>query len=263
MNERVVLGIDAAWTATQPSGVAVLRGEQGALSCVGLASSFQGFIALSRGVAVDWSTPPTGGIPKWEEVLDAATQLAGHAPDVIAVDMPLSMLPITCRREADDVISRAFGARGCAVHSPSSQRPGPISDAMRLALTSRGFELAIANTPAGTTPALLEVYPHPALLRMLGASHRVPYKAANSTRYWPKIDAPRRRQKLLDEWRTIIAALSARIDGFALEIPTTGTMAGLKRYEDAIDALICAWVGIEYLLGRATPYGDASGAIWT
>ena len=54
-----------------------------------------------------------------------------------------------------------------------------------------------------------------------------------------------------------------RIDGIAFRIPSGGTAAGLKRFEDALDALICAWVGIDYLAGRARPYGDTSAAVWT
>jgi predicted RNase H-like nuclease len=38
--------------------------------------------------------------------------------------------------------------------------------------------------------------------------------------------------------------------------------SGLKRYEDALDALVCAWVGAKYLLGEAVAYGDGTAAIW-
>nr|WP_246329560.1 DUF429 domain-containing protein [Chthonobacter rhizosphaerae] len=31
--------------------------------------------------------------------------------------------------------------------------------------------------------------------------------------------------------------------------------AGLKAFEDRLDAVVCAWVGIEALGGRAVPYG--------
>jgi hypothetical protein len=36
----------------------------------------------------------------------------------------------------------------------------------------------------------------------------------------------------------------------------------LKRYEDALDALISAWVGVEFINGRAIPYGDDAAAVW-
>jgi len=35
-----------------------------------------------------------------------------------------------------------------------------------------------------------------------------------------------------------------------------------KAYEDKLDAVICAWVAIAALDGAATPYGDATSAIW-
>jgi predicted RNase H-like nuclease len=38
--------------------------------------------------------------------------------------------------------------------------------------------------------------------------------------------------------------------------------AKLKRYEDAIDALICCWVGTLYAEGNARPMGDDTTAIW-
>ena len=36
----------------------------------------------------------------------------------------------------------------------------------------------------------------------------------------------------------------------------------LKRYEDALDALVCAWVGTRYVEGHADHYGDDDAAIW-
>jgi hypothetical protein len=48
-------------------------------------------------------------------------------------------------------------------------------------------------------------------------------------------------------------------------VPTpelTATRAELKAYEDKLDAVICAWVGICALEGRPTPFGDENSAIW-
>jgi predicted RNase H-like nuclease len=73
----------------------------------------------------------------------------------------------------------------------------------------------------------------------------------------PKISLVDRRRRILKEWDRIISRLSRNIDGIVLPLPSTSAKGSLKRYEDALDALICAWVGIEYLEGRAVPYGDA------
>jgi predicted RNase H-like nuclease len=40
------------------------------------------------------------------------------------------------------------------------------------------------------------------------------------------------------------------------------SLAHLKRYEDALDALVCAWVGVCALNGSARAYGDDAAAIW-
>jgi len=44
-----------------------------------------------------------------------------------------------------------------------------------------------------------------------------------------------------------------RLDASAME---------LKAYEDSLDAVICAFVAICALQGRATPFGDRNSAIW-
>ena len=40
------------------------------------------------------------------------------------------------------------------------------------------------------------------------------------------------------------------------------TLSSLKPVEDMLDALICAWIGIEHLEGRTVGLGDATAAIW-
>lgn len=38
--------------------------------------------------------------------------------------------------------------------------------------------------------------------------------------------------------------------------------AALKAFEDKLDAIVCAWVGICVIEHRATPFGDHDSAIW-
>lgn len=261
-----VLGIDAAWTARQPSGVALVRGTGSGYRCVAVAPSYDGFRALARGVPVDWRAPAKGAMPDPEGLLDAARRLlGGGSVAVVAVDMPLATVPIAGRRPSDNAISRAFSGRHCATHSPSAARPGPIAAAIRDGFARQGIRLATAMTPAGTTPALLEVFPHPALLALLGRPMRVPYKAAKLARYWPDLDRAQRLRRLLREWRAILGALDRKIDGVAIPLPRTASglsLATLKRYEDALDAVVCAWVGTMYAEGQVTAYGDDASAIW-
>jgi hypothetical protein len=52
--------------------------------------------------------------------------------------------------------------------------------------------------------------------------------------------------------------VAACASGWALSLPelhTVPSRAFLKRYEDALDAAISAWIGAQCLAGKATAYG--------
>ena len=259
-----VLGIDAAWTAGEPSGVALIcAGSDRRWECVALAPSYESFIGIADGNAAQWSQPPKAGCPEPEGLLKAAERLlGGERVTVVAVDMPLSFERITKRREADRAISRMFGGMGCGTHSPSATRPGGISDNLRESLDSLGYGLAVSKPDAST---VVEVYPHPALLCLLDRDYRVPYKVAKSRKYWPGMSLHQRADRLVAEFRYIYEGLTETIRAipeFLPALPYEGTLSSLKRHEDALDALICAWVGARYLEGCAVPFGDDMAAIW-
>ena len=181
-----VLGIDAAWTAHNPSGVALVRtNPDQRWECVALAPSYDAFVEIAGGNTVRWDERPKGGNPEPERLLRAAEQrLGGERVTVVSVDMPISRAPITRRREADKAISRAFGRNGCGTHTPNATRPGAISAQLRESLASLGYTLAVSEPDTCT---VIEVYPHPALLRLLQRTYRVPYKVDRTLRYWPRL----------------------------------------------------------------------------
>jgi predicted RNase H-like nuclease len=262
---QAILGIDAAWTDRQPSGVALIRGEGSSWEALAVAPSYQAFVALSQGLPVDWLAPRFDGHwPRLAELVKAAGELAGADVGVVAVDMPLATVPFTSRREADSAISRAFGARGCSTHSPTAARPGRLGANLRAQLSAAGFPLATAGSEyAG--PRTIEVYPHPALLALLGRDYRVPYKVSRSGRYWKGASVPARITKLLAEFEAIRKALQVALGPLPLELPRpedVRSLSELKRYEDALDALVCAWVGLRFRLGAARAYGDATASVW-
>jgi predicted RNase H-like nuclease len=125
--------------------------------------------------------------------------------------------------------------------------------------------MATAETPAGEKPKLIEVFPHVALLRMLGVTSRVPYKVAKSKRYWPEDSLEDRIALLLTEFAKILEALKQDVCGISLDLPTpakANSLSGLKPFEDVVDAIVCGWVGLSYLKKKAKPYGDHTAAIW-
>lgn len=257
--DRAVLGIDAAWTPSQPSGVAlaVERGSRWHLLAV--APSYVRFMTPADQAP---AAVAKGSLPDPARLLQAAHARCDRAVDLIAVDMPLSHEPITGRRTSDNAVSQAYGAKLCGTHSPNAARPGAIADRLKDAFGEAGYPLATERLRG---QSLIEVYPHPALVELARAEKRLPYKVQKAARYWPKHDAMQRRVALLETWETIVALLDAEIADtrLALGSPSASDrIRDLKAWEDMLDAIVCAWVGITALNGRAVPHGDLISAIW-
>lgn len=198
-------------------------------------------------------------------LLDAASSLLGGAlPTIIPIDMPVATVAITGRRTADRLVSQAFGSRGCGTHSPSALRPGLLGSQLLDALNLFGYDLVTAaSQPASPTSQLIEVFQHPALLHLLERNYRVPYKVSKVRRYWPDASPSERTARLLSEWDQIENELRQRIDGIGGKLPRSNeSTVALKRHEDALDALLAAWIAIEFLEHNARPFGDETAAIW-
>ena len=258
---RAVLGIDAAWTLTHPSGVALVVERMNGWHLIATAASYQRFHALG-----DSRQPPekcpSGSAPDAPALLASASLLCGRSVDLIAIDMPLAHMPIAGRRICDNAVSKAYGGRKCGTHTQSAVRPGPISDRLRESFEQSGYPL---QTDRVACPGLIEVYPHPALVELAGASKRLPYKASKVRDYWRSCTPPERRVRLHRQWSEIVAMLEQEIAGVAdalQELRLDASAMELKAYEDSLDAVICAFVAICALQGRATPFGDRNSAIW-
>ena len=257
---RTVLGIDAAWTTKQPCGVAVVLETVDGWQLKAAQSSYHNFHVL----ADRQLTPelrPSGSLPNVPTLLKTASAIAERSIDLVAVDMPLAYSQIICRRVADNEVSRKYGARYCSTHSPNALRPGLVSNTVRESFAEAGYPL---QTISITTPGLIEVYPHPALLELTNAPHRLPYKVDKSRRYWPDRGKAERERLIFQQWREIIKHLDREISGVQVMLPepASGSRALLKAYEDMVDAIVCAWVGICVLEGRAHTFGNADSAIW-
>jgi predicted RNase H-like nuclease len=251
-----ILGIDAAWTAKNPSGAALLN-RDGML--IVAAPSYSSFVESLNGGVIDWSKSASASGSVTDAITAANSFLPNDPVALVAVDMPVSTVAITGRRECERKVSKAFGAMGCSTHSPSLDRPGPVSEDFSKRMEKAGFRLAVA----GETPAegmFIEVYPHTALLRLMKADYRLPYKESKRSKYWPDATTSERRANLLQEWQRIIQRLEEETGH--LNIPLKEPIS-LKTVEDAIDAVVCAWVGGQFLKGNADGMGDDTAAIWT
>src|SRR5262245_5589731 len=242
------------------SAVALLGTSGSERHVIGVAPCYTGFIGLADALQVEWIKPP-GGAPDVAQLLATAKCLAGAPVDVVAIDMPMSTNMIGGYRIADCKLSTAFGAMQVSTHTPSVDRPGSLGKRMTTEFAQAGFHLAtVKNRPM---PSLVEVFPLAGLVRLMSLSKRPAYKAAKTSRYWPDLSLPRRMSRLIDNWIAIEAALRLEIGNLGFELPQSApSLASLKPYEDALDAVICAWIGACFAEGKAEPFGDDEAAIW-
>ena len=174
-----VLGIDAAWTFTEPSGVALVERHGANWRLVRVAASYQAFLSDDQLEGARHR----GSTPNPHALLSKTAKLAATPVSIVAIDMPLSNDPITGRRVSDNAISSLYGSRHAGTHTPSQSRPGKLSDDLTLGFARAGYPLL---TSGASFPALIEVYPHPALIELAKANRRLPYKHAKSRKYWPE-----------------------------------------------------------------------------
>jgi predicted RNase H-like nuclease len=260
----LILGIDAAWTETGSSGVALLRVEKGQRCVLEVSSSYTQFLATCGG-----GRPAFGTGPDVEAILKRAETIAGTRVDLVAIDMPIARTRFTGRRSADNLISEAFGAAWASTHSPSPVRPGIHGERIAAAFARAGYPLATDRLQVTAGHALVEVYPLAALVRLMDVKIRPAYKVAKIAQYFRKAEPPLSRDQridyLLQTWTKILAALGREIAILNLKPPLQSTLkfaSELKAYEDQLDALIAAYVGACVLEGRAEPFGNDDSAIW-
>lgn len=223
-----ILGIDAAWTPHNPSGVALIRQVgTGSWQAVAAESSYERFI--DRFGTSSSKCPP--GRALVSRLLDVAKRAA----------------------------ETGFG---CAAHSPTPSRPGKVSEVLRDELETRGYPLATASERL-LRPSLIKSYPHPLLLSIMNVAYRYPYKVSKTKTYWPHLSREARLERIARNLERIRLRLGESIEGIEPLLPVApGSFAALKPIEDMIDAFVCAWAGIQVLAGRAEPLGDKRAAIW-
>ncbi len=233
--------------------------------CVG--RSYREFIAALQGSAPKWLERPEHD-GDFRVVLDGLRD-KGIKPRAIALDLPLSKDIITGRRPADREVSKAYGSKGAAAYPPTKNRPGRISEDTFSALQKIGYQFAGANVSPGQTPVFLETYPHPAIIELLDLPYRLQYKVSKRRKYWREETPLRRWELLLDSFEKLWKGLKKQLTGLEGVLPKPAGLsranyrgAPYKGYEDALDALVCAWVALQFLKKDCIGYGDKTSCIW-
>jgi len=242
MKRSTVLGWDAAWT---PHGSGAWCGVE--------------WTGRKKGTVRFWEKTPTGREALTERL---NTHLTETAPDLVAIDMPIAEEMVTGYREADRQTTKSFSRYGCPVHSPLPDRPGEWGNDCMQVVVSHGYRLSASL--GHTSRFVAEVYPHSALLEMLRLTYRFPYKVSRAKSYWPELSPDQARKKAKRHLRKIFHRLAEEIDLPAWEEvePAVRPARELKAFEDRLDALICAWAGLQIIRNNFIPYGNGKVAIW-
>ncbi|MES2461512.1 MAG: DUF429 domain-containing protein [Armatimonadota bacterium] len=229
------IGIDLAWGSKNTTAAAALEGNpaQGAT-----------LIASDDALLTD------------EQILSFVRENDTGEGLLVAIDAPTIVPNETGRRPCEALLSRCMAKAQAGPH-PANRTLLSGADG-----TVRGERIAAALAAEGLpqTPylgsltvgsalrAAFEVFPHPAHVALFGLERTLKYKAKPKRTPETRHSEYRRYADFLIALRTADppltlppeASLHVGIDTVALK------PAALKRYEDALDALTCAYIALYY-----------------
>lgn len=234
-------GVDLAWGTRNPTGVAVVDSEGDLVSA--------------------------GAVRDDDEIL-AALRPYLHGDCVVGFDAPLVVNNPTGQRPAETALNRDFRRFEAGAHPANTGKP-------EFANGPRGARLAEAlgldmDPQSATARRAIEVYPHAATVALFRLERTLKYKAK------PGRTLERLKSELLllidGVERLADADVPLRVadhhDWIALrnQVTTAQRKSDLRRAEDPVDAVVCAYVALysQRCPARITIYGDAaSGYIVT
>jgi predicted RNase H-like nuclease len=234
-------GVDLAWAGRNPTGVAVVDAD--------------------------------GGLVHLGAVREDAAVLAALSPYVrgdclVAFDAPLVVTNRTGQRPAEAALNRDFRRFEAGAHPANTTKP-EFADGPRGARLARAMGLDMDPRSSAAKRAI-EVYPHPATVVLFKLARTLKYKAK------PGRDVARLRSELvllMDGIEKLArAGVPMRVashDSWAAlrrQVTTAQRKCDLRRAEDPVDAVVCAYVALyaQRCPAGVTIYGDfATGYIVT
>jgi predicted RNase H-like nuclease len=224
------LGLDLAWSEKNPSGAAVLD-EAGRLLDV---RADLGDDAAVLAWVRAWLGPC----------------------GIIGVDMPTIVNNPTGVRACERELAADFRRYHAGPH-PANRARFPDGGRARTlidALAADGVVEALDIAPRDARNVALEIFPHPAHIRLFDLDAVFKYK--KKMRPWPLV---------LDEWaryRAALASLERAVPPLVLDerIPERVQSRGYKRWDDTLDGITCAYVAsFVWYWGLRAPHVRAYG----
>jgi predicted RNase H-like nuclease len=161
----VCIGLDLAWSARNPSGVATLEVE----ILDPAIQNLTGYLLDSRLLGTN------------EEIVDYIQAQAGGDPCLVAVDAPLRVPNLRGQRQAEAELNRVFRPYAAGAHPANRrllERNGQVrGEALVQALARYGFQEQASIEQGRLARQVTEVFPHSAIVSLFGLSRSLPYKA--------------------------------------------------------------------------------------
>ncbi len=237
------IGIDLAWTPHNPTGAALIRGDARGGELVG--------------------TALLGDLDAIEGYVTAAAP-AGE-PALVLVDAPLWVPNATGRRPGEAELAKIFARHHAGAH-PANRgiaafRQGVRGELLVQRLASHGFAHRPEIEAGAPARQVIEVYPHAAMVALFELARTLKYKAK----------ARRGMAERLAAWAAYQGHLCA-LGHADPPLRGQGQLAGrdlaalrgraLKDYEDQVDAVICAYIGMyahRWGAARCRCFGNMDG----
>lgn len=234
-------GVDLAWAGRNPTGIAVLDAH--------------GRLVHICAVRDD------------ESVLAALSPYV-KGKCVVAFDAPLVVINPTGQRPAEEALNRDFRRFEAGAHPANTAKP-EFAHGPRAARLARAMGLDL--DPRSAVPRrAIEVYPHPATVVLFRLARTLKYKAKPGR----SLDQLKAELLLLMDGveklahAGVPAYVESNDDWIRLrrEVVTAQRKSDLRRAEDPVDAVVCAYVALYFARRPAdvTIYGDyATGYVVT
>lgn len=130
-----ILGVDAAWSVNNPSGVALIKCDKKSRpELIRAGRSYGEFIAGE----INWQHKANGGLPEFKNIFQCCPSV-----DIATLDIPLAPFEIVGRREVDQALSKTYGKFKAATHSPVKGRPGGWKFSLSRVVAKKGIKQII------------------------------------------------------------------------------------------------------------------------
>lgn len=177
------------------------------------------------------------------DVLAFIREAAHDGPALVAIDAPLIVPNDEGARPVDRQITRLFGRYGAGCYPAYRNRPGSCTRGEEIvaALVQDGFvQDPYVKQKAGTR-SIFEVYPHPAMLSLFHLEHTIRYKARLDRGLDFRHSELQRLRDCLLNLEHGVPAMHTPNAVASLDVHALRGNA-FKRYEDLLDAAVCAYI---------------------